>query len=355
MKSGPQAWVREEILALKAYHVASAEGFVKLDAMENPYRLPEKLREKVGRLIAGVAINRYPDPAAPELKRRLRDTMRIPADAGILLGNGSDEIITIVAQTLARPGAVMLCPEPSFAMYRMNAVLTGMRYVGVPLRADFTLDLDAFLAAIAAHRPALVFVAYPNNPTGNLFPEEAVTRIIEAAPGLVVVDEAYHAFAGKTFMDRIGAHPNLLVMRTVSKLGLAGLRLGYAAAGVDWIGEFDKVRAPYNVNVVTQAVADTVLANVDVLEGQAAQIREDRDALAERLRDLPGVTVFPSAANFILVRVPDANRAFAGMKARRVLVRSFDGSHPLLANCLRLTVGAPGENELMLAALSESL
>jgi len=355
MKGGPEAWVREEILALKAYHVPSAEGFVKLDAMENPYRLPEKLREEVGRLVAGVAVNRYPDPSAPELKRRLRETMAIPADAAILLGNGSDEIITIVAQTLARPRAVMLCPEPSFAMYRMNAVLTGMRYVGVPLRADFTLDTDAFLAAIEAHRPALVFLAYPNNPTGNLFPEDAVARIIDAAPGLVVVDEAYHVFAGRTFMDRLAAHPNLLVMRTVSKLGLAGLRLGYAAASRAWIGELDKVRAPYNVNVVTQALADTVLAHVDVLERQAAQIRADRDALAERLGAMADVEAFPSAANFILVRVPDADRVFDGMKARRVLVRNFHGSHPLLANCLRLTVGTPGENELMLAALSESL
>jgi histidinol-phosphate aminotransferase len=355
MKSGPEAWVREEIRALKAYHVPSAEGFVKLDAMENPYRLPEKLRDDVGRLVSGVAINRYPDPAAPELKRCLRGTMGIPADAEVLLGNGSDEIITIVAQTLARPGAVMLCPEPSFAMYRMNAVLTGMRYVGVPLRADFTLDVDVFLAAIAAHRPALVFLAYPNNPTGNLFPEAAVERIIDAAPGLVVVDEAYHVFAGRTFMDRLGAYPNLLVMRTVSKLGLAGLRLGYAAASKAWIGELDKVRAPYNVNVVTQAVAETVLAHVDVLEKQAAQIRADRDALAERLSEMADVEVFPSAANFLLVRVPDANRVFDGMKARRVLVRNVNGSHPLLANCLRLTVGTPGENELMLAALSESL
>ncbi len=355
MKPGPEAWVREEILAIRAYHVPAADGMVKLDAMENPYRLPEELRKELGRLVAEVAINRYPDPAAPGLKARLRATMGIPAAAGILLGNGSDEIITIVAQALARPGAVMLCPEPSFAMYRMNALVAGMRYVGVPLREDFSLDLDRFLAAIDAHRPALVFVAYPNNPTGNLFPEEAVARIVDAAPGLVVVDEAYHAFAGKTFMDRLAGEPNLMVMRTVSKLGLAGLRLGYAAAAPRWIEELDKVRAPYNVNVLTQAVAEALLARVDVLEEQAARIRADREVLAGRLRELPGVTVFPSAANFVLVRVPDAGRAFAGMKARRVLVRNFDGAHPLLANCLRLTVGTPGENEQMLAALSESL
>ncbi|MCX7893744.1 MAG: aminotransferase class I/II-fold pyridoxal phosphate-dependent enzyme, partial [Burkholderiales bacterium] len=200
MKPGPAAWVREEILAIKAYHVPSAQGFVKLDAMENPYRLPEELREELGRLVAGVAINRYPDPAAPGLKARLRATMGIPAAAEILLGNGSDEIITIVAQALARPGAVMLCPEPSFAMYRMNALLAGMRYVGVPLREDFSLDLDRFLGAIATHRPALVFVAYPNNPTGNGLSSRGVRRLL-ASGKLIVVDEAYAEFAGYTLAN----------------------------------------------------------------------------------------------------------------------------------------------------------
>ncbi|HEY4658228.1 MAG TPA: aminotransferase class I/II-fold pyridoxal phosphate-dependent enzyme, partial [Gemmatimonadaceae bacterium] len=234
-KAGPEELVREEILALKAYPIAPATGMIKLDAMENPYRLPEALREEVGRLVSTLPINRYPDPTAPELKARLREAFSIPAPCSILLGNGSDEIIQIVAQALARPGAVMLAPEPSFVMYRVDALLTGMRYVGVPLGRDFSLDLERFLAAMRETRPALIFLAYPNNPTGNLFPEEAIARIIAQAPGLVVVDEAYHAFAGKTFLDRVPEHPNLMVMRTVSKLGLAGIRLGYAAAADRWI------------------------------------------------------------------------------------------------------------------------
>ncbi|MCZ7563039.1 MAG: histidinol-phosphate transaminase [Burkholderiales bacterium] len=355
MKPTPRELVREEILAMKAYPVPSAAGMVKLDAMENPYRLPEALREEVGRLVSTLPINRYPDPAAPDLKARLREVFAIPGEAAVLIGNGSDEIIHIAAQALARPDAVLLAPEPSFVMYRMSAVLAGMRYVGVPLRPDFTLDLDRFLAAMRATRPALVFLAYPNNPTGNLFAQEAVARIVAEAPGLVVLDEAYHAFAGRTFLDRVPSNPNLMVMRTVSKLGLAGIRLGYAAAAPEWIAELDKVRPPYNVSMVTQFVAERLLARLPVLERQADAIGQERAVLAGKLRELRRVEVFPSDANFVLVRVPDADRAYAGMLARKVLVRNFNGSHPLLANCLRLTVGTPGENALMLDALAESL
>jgi len=355
MSKSPRNLVREEILALKAYPVAPATGMVKLDAMENPYRLPEALREEVARMVSTLPINRYPDPTAPELKARLRAVFDIPAECEILIGNGSDEIIQIVAHALARPGAALLAPEPSFVMYRMNAIYAGMRYVGVPLAADFTLDLARVLAAMREASPALVFIAYPNNPTGNLFPEDAVARIIEAAPGLVVLDEAYHVFAGRTFMKRLHEFSNLMVMRTVSKLGLAGIRLGYAAAGPDWIAELDKVRPPYNVNMMTQFVAERVLAHVAVLEKQAESIKTERESLAGRLRDLSGVEPFPSDANFILARVPDADAVCKRLRERRILVRNFHGSHPLLANCLRLTVGTPGENELMLDALSGSL
>jgi len=351
----PRDLVREEILALKAYPVAPAAGMIKLDAMENPYRLPEALRDEIARTVSILAINRYPDPTAPELKARLREVFDIPEASEILIGNGSDEIIQIVTQALARPGAALLAPAPSFVMYRMAALYTGMRYVGVPLAPDFTLDLARTLAAIRETSPALVFVAYPNNPTGNLFPEDAVARIIEAAPGLVVLDEAYHVFAGRTFMHRLHEFPNLMVMRTVSKLGLAGIRLGYAAASPEWVTEFDKVRPPYNVNTITQAVAERVLGHVAVLNRQAESIKVDRNALAGRLRDLSGVEPFPSDANFVLVRVRDAESVYKRLLERRVLVRNFHGSHPLLANCLRLTVGTPGENELMLDALSGSL
>lgn len=348
-----QQLVREEIRALSAYHVPSATGMVKLDAMENPYRLPEAVRAEIGRAVADALINRYPDPAAPELAAALRRSFNIPPGAGLLIGNGSDEIITIVTQTLAKPGAVMLAPDPSFAMFRMNAVFSHMRFVGVPLNADFSLDAARFVAALDEHQPALVFLAYPNNPTGNLYPEEDVVRILRAAPGLVVVDEAYFAFAGKSFMPRLAEFPNLIVMRTVSKIGMAGLRLGYAAAAPELMAEFNKVRPPYNVGVATQIIATVLLGHIDLLNDQAAKIRAERGVLAAGLAKLPGAQIFPSEANFILARFPDGQALFESLKAQHVLVKNFHGSHPMLANCLRLTVGTPEENSIMLKALAQ--
>ena len=255
----PDQIIRDEIRAVGAYHVPDSRGYVKLDAMENPYGLPVELAEEVGRLAAGAALNRYPDPSAAGLKARLREVMDVPAGMELLVGNGSDEIILMLALAVNRPGATLLAPEPSFVMFRMVASFVGLRYAGVPLAPDFSLDLPAMESAIRAHRPALIFLAYPNNPTGNLFDPAAIARIVELAPGLVVVDEAYHAFAGESFLPRLERYPNLLVMRTLSKLGLAGLRLGLLAGREEWLRELDKVRLPYNVNVLTQAVAQRVL------------------------------------------------------------------------------------------------
>ena len=356
MSKSASDWVREEIRALSAYHVAPAAGLVKLDAMENPYRLPPPVAERLGRSLAQVAINRYPDPGAPGLKSALREAMSIPDGLPMVLGNGSDEILQMVAVALARPGATMLALEPSFVMYRMSAIAAGMRYVGVPLAADFSPDLRATLEAIATARPALTWIAYPNNPTGNLFPREAILAILEAAPGLVVIDEAYHPFAGgASFLPDVGRHPNLVIMRTVSKLGLAGLRLGFAVGPADWMAEFEKVRLPYNVNVLTAAAAELVLREPGLLEDQARAIVRDRGLLEAGLDALAGVERFPSAANFVLVRVADAPRAFEGLKSRGILVKNLHGSHPLLANCLRLTVGTPDENSMLLSALAGTI
>jgi histidinol-phosphate aminotransferase len=281
----------------------------------------------------------------------LRAALGLPDSAALILGNGSDELIQIVTSTLARPGAVMLAPEPSFVMYAMSALFAGMRFVGVPLRADFSLDVEATLAAISRERPALIFLAYPNNPTGNLFPAADVERILRAAPGLVVVDEAYYAFADASFLPRVDEFPNLVVLRTVSKIGMAGLRLGYAVAAPEWIAELDKVRPPYNLNALTQAVAPLLLAESALLAAQAATLKAERARLERALATLPGVTVFPTQANFVLARFPDAPGTFAALRGAGILVKNLHGAHPLLSHCLRITVGTPHENDALLAAL----
>lgn len=348
----PDKLVRPEVLAMSAYHVADAAGMVKLDAMENPYRLPEPVARELAHVLAGVRLNRYPEPNAPRLCELIRRKMNVPAGMEILLGNGSDELIQLLAIALARPGATLMYPAPTFVVYSMSATFTGMRAVPVPLREDFSLDADAFIARMRAEAPALVFLAYPNNPTGVLYPEADVLRIIEAAPGLVVIDEAYHVFAGKTFMGALPKHRNLIVLRTVSKLGLAGIRLGYLAGHPEWVRELNKVRPPYNINVLTEAVAMFMLEHLDVLESQAAEIRAERAKLHHGLSALRGVTVFPSAANFFLIRVADAPCTYEGLRRRGVLVRNL---HPGIPGCLRVTVGTPDENRILLNALKEAL
>ncbi|OQS43365.1 histidinol-phosphate transaminase [Chromobacterium haemolyticum] len=351
MKKSVRQLVRDEIAAISAYPVASADGYIKLDAMENPWPLPAELRQELARTLADVAVNRYPDPSGGTLKAQLKQAFSIPEPADVLLGNGSDELITLVAQTLARPGAKLLALEPSFVMYKMNALFSGLDYVGVPLRSDFSLDLPATLAAIAEHQPAVVFVSYPNNPTGPRFARAEVEAICEAAPGLVVVDEAYQAFASDSFMNLAGLRDNLIVMRTLSKLGLAGIRLGYAAGPAAWICELDKVRPPYNINVLTQAAARFSLRHIEVFNRQAAELCEERGRLAAGLARHAAVEAFPSEANFITIRVPDAPALYQHFKASGILIKQLHGSHPLLERCLRLTVGAPQENDAMLAAL----
>ncbi len=347
--------LRQEVLDLHAYHVPDSSGCIKLDAMENPYLLPQALRGEIAEVVASAAINRYPDPGAALLKEQIRSLTGLPQGMDVLLGNGSDELIQLLAMAVNKPGATLLSVEPSFVMYRMIAAFTGMRYVGVPLASDFSLDLPATLAAIKREQPALVFLAYPNNPTGNLFSADAVAQIIEASPGLVVVDEAYYAFASDSFIPQLACYPNLLVMRTFSKLGMAGLRLGFLAGNTAWLEQLEKLRLPYNVGVLTQLVAGILLDHHEVLLQQAEQIKQDRAWLYRQLSEITAVCVYPSEANFLLFRIANATAVSNGLKQRGVLIKNLNGGHPMLTDCLRVTVGTLDENMKFITALKETI
>ena len=351
--------IRSEIQAMRAYQVSDATGLVKLDVMESPYRLPPPLAAEIGKIVSEVALNRYPVPSANELRALIRRVMQVPAGCDVLLGNGSDECIQYITAAVAREGAVVMAPVPSFAMFSMHALFFRLRFVGVSLREDLSLDAEAFLAAMSKEQPAVVWIAFPNNPTGNAFPVADIERIIRAAPGLVVIDEAYQPFAGATFMPRLAEFENMVVMRTVSKIGMAGLRLGYVCGRPEWIEEFNKTRSPFNINVLTEAVAIKLLQNKAVLDEQAAKVLAERERLRPELARVPGLKVYPSAANFLLVRVSGGKGAGTGafekLKTQGVLVKDFSGGHPLLENCLRLTIGTPEENRILLAALREAL
>ena len=351
--------IRQDVQSMHAYAIQPSAGLVKLDAMENPFRLPEALQHELGQRLGRAAINRYPVGCVAEVVKALSGFIGLPAGCSLMLGNGSDELITMLSMAVDVPGACVLAPVPGFVMYEMSARLQGLRFVGVPLTADFELDEAVMLAAIEAERPAIVYLAYPNNPTANLWDDAVIERIVAAVgrqgSGLVVFDEAYQPFSSRTWLQRMAQHEHVLVMRTLSKFGLAGVRLGYLAGATPLIHEVEKVRPPYNVSVLNAEATLFAIEHRDEFARQAGVLRAERERLQAALKSLSGARPFPSEANMILVRVPDAARAFAGMKQRGVLVKNVSGLHPLLANCLRLTVGTPDENTLMIDALKASL
>jgi histidinol-phosphate aminotransferase len=346
--------IRQDVQSMHAYAIQDSRGMVKLDAMENPHRLPPALQKELGERLAAVALNRYPGERIEDLRQALARHARLPEGFGLMLGNGSDELISLLAMACDLPGATILAPLPGFVMYGMSAQLQGLKFVGVDLTPDFELDEKAMLDAIALHQPAIVYLAYPNNPTANLWNDATIEKIVEAAPGFVVIDEAYQPFASRTYLDRVTRHEHVLLMRTLSKFGLAGVRIGYMMGPERLVREIDKVRPPYNISVLNSEAALFALEHEDVFAGQAADLKRERGRLQSALEGL-GLQSWPSDANMILVRVPDPAASFEGMKARGVLVKNVSRMHPLLAGCLRLTVGTADENAQMLAALQSTL
>ena len=350
--------IRLDVQAMQAYAVQDASGLVKLDAMENPHSLPQSHQQQLGQRLGALALNRYPAGRVDDLRAALARYARMPAGFALMLGNGSDELISLLTLACDLPAAKVLAPVPGFVMYAMSAQLQGLEFVGVPLTADFELDKAAMLAAIAEHKPAITYLAYPNNPTANLWDDAVIESIVEAVGkvgGLVVMDEAYQPFSSKSYIDRIKRHGHVLLMRTLSKFGLAGVRLGYLMGPAALIAEIDKVRPPYNVSVLNCECALYALEQPDLFAAQAEDVRAQRQRLLNALAALPGVKVWRSEANMILLRVPDADQTFAALRARGVLIKNVSKMHALLANCLRLTVGTADENTRLLAALESSL
>lgn len=351
------SWIRPVIKKIDAYQVADASGFIKLDAMENPYQLSDDLKAQLQVKLSEADLNRYPDPSAKSLREKLSQVMEVPAEKSIVLGNGSDELIQMLAMSVAQKNVCLMSFDPGFVMYKIIADFVGIKYVGVSLREDFSLDMPAIRKSIEKNKPAIIFIAYPNNPSANCYTEKDIEEIISVAPGMVVLDEAYHPFAQTSFMHRLTEFDNLLVMRTVSKMGLAGLRLGLLCGHPDIIKEIDKIRLPYNINVLTQVAAEFVLDNAVELDRQAQLIRDEREILLTQMSINAALQVFPSQANFILFRLlnKNANEVFESIKQSGVLIKNMKADAGLLANCLRVTVGTPSENQAFLVALASAV
>ncbi|WP_083530564.1 histidinol-phosphate transaminase [Mariprofundus micogutta] len=342
--------IRGDIKALSAYHVPDSSGMIKLDAMENPFSMPEDLREKWAKRLSDVEINRYPDADMFELRKKIAKREGLQPEQ-VLLGNGSDEIIQMILIATV-PGTCVI-PGPTFVMYNLVSQWLKRPVATVPLAEDFTMKDEHFLQVCAREKAEIAFLACPNNPTGNLWRQERVEKIAKGMGGMLVIDEAYGPFSERTHTDLIA--PNVMVLKTFSKVGWAGLRMGYLLGDAEVIAQLNKVRMPYNINALTQASADFLLDHFDLFEKQVEVLRGERERMAEALAAIDGVQVFPSQANFLLFRVADANAMFESLKQAGILIKNMHGSDRLLSNCLRITIGSEDENNAALTALREIL
>ena len=347
-------WIRSDIRDLAAYHVPQAGDYIKLDAMENPFSWPDSLLDEWLSALRTTPINRYPDPQAQQLTSIIRQDMGVANNIDIVLGNGSDELIQLIITAVTQPGRVVLAPEPTFVMYKLITKLMGMTFQSVPLKDNYDLDEEAMLAAIEKYQPAVVFLAYPNNPTGNLFSDDAIHQILSRSPGLVVIDEAYHAFAKKSYLQQLENYDNLLILRTVSKMGLAGLRLGVLMGDPNWLKEINKVRLPYNINSLTQITASIALQHSDIFKSQTDEICVQRQVLFDALAKMNGIEAYSTQANFILFRLiaGNASGVFESLKSAGILIKNLHGSTPALQDCLRVTVGTASQNQAFLKAMT---
>jgi histidinol-phosphate aminotransferase len=349
--------VKPACRAVGAYTLAAQRAPIKVNQNENPFDLPAEIKERVLRAAAARDWARYPDFDPVELLASLASFAGWRSD-GVLAGNGSNELIEATLLVSVGAGTRVVIPEPTFTLYGLMTTLLGGQAVPVPLASDLSYDVESLLAARRATQAPVTIVCSPNNPTGGVLAAEQVARLCADADGLVVIDEAYHEFSGRTVVPLLHAHPNLIVLRTFSKaMGMAGLRVGYLLAAPELVREINKARLPYNVNFFSQLAALAALEAQDVLAARVALLRSERARLHAGLTGVPGVArVYPSEANFLLLELARARprAVFEALHQRGILVRDVSG-YPRLASCLRVSVGTPAENDALLAALAPAL
>ena len=335
--------VKKSIQKLKPYHIENTPCRIKLDAMENPYPLSKALMKKVLEGIKGIKINRYPDPLASRLKDIISLHVKTPVD-NIIIGNGSDELIQLILTAFGGHGDRVLLPIPTFSMYGIIAMSLSLMPEGVSLGKNWALPLDKFLSNMERIKPKVIFISYPNNPTGNSFDKESILKVLEKTTGIVVIDEAYYDFSRKTFLPYLKECKNLIILRTLSKIGMAGLRVGYLMADKEICQELNKVRLPYNSNALSQEISSIILENRTEIQKQIGAIISERDKLMEGLKEIEGIEPYPSETNFILFKVDrNSKEVFDRLSDNGILIRNF-GNDNYLKDCLRVTIGTPEEN-----------
>jgi len=344
-----EQWLRSDIKNIDAYHVPASKDMIKLDAMESPFGVPEDLKVEFLKCIEQSEVNRYPEADPSPLKDTLRSLMDIPDEFGILLGNGSDELIQLLALACSKDDLIMSF-EPSFVMYELVSKYVNLEYFGVQLDSNFDINLSDALLIIEREKPKIIFIAYPNNPTGNCFDYDAIIEIIKSTNSMVILDEAYYAYSDKSFLSEISNFPNLLVLRTISKIGFAGLRLGLLIGDQETIAQLNKLRLPYNINALTQTSANFLLQDKQRIINNAQIIIEERRRLAHELSLFSKFKVYPSQTNFILVHSEDAHSLHTALKENGILIKCFPKGSKL-SDFIRISVSEPVENNILIDAI----
>ncbi|MEK6681563.1 MAG: histidinol-phosphate transaminase [Nitrospirota bacterium] len=350
--------IRKEVLGLKAYEVKDIPAKIRLDAKENPFPLPPEFKKSVLNEAEGILLNRYPDSKLHDLRKVISSQLNVKEDE-IMIGNGSDELIQMIVTAFGGFPERFLYSVPTFSMYGIIARAQGQQVIEIPLNENFDLDVEKIIAAVKKKRPRVIFISYPNNPTGNCFSEDRILKIIKecrggmhSAPTVVVVDEAYYNFSKKSFIPYLKKYKNLMILRSLSKIGLAGLRVGILIADKGIVSELNKVRLPYNLNSYSQVIARFVLENRGPIDEQIDIIISERERMMEEMKGISGTRAYPSDSNFIFFKVKNAERVYKGLIDRGILIRNVNGKGHL-KDALQVTIGTPDENMEFLKALRE--
>ena len=348
-------FLRDDIDLLKEYKIVDSKNMIKLDAMENPFDLD--LNFEINGLPSGSSnLNRYPDADCINLRKKLRSKHKLENKFDIIIGNGSDELIQLICLTFLKKENVIMSPSPSFSMYQKISKVLGLKFEEVPLRKDFSLNVNLILEKIIKFNPAIIFLAYPNNPTGNLWSKKDIMEIIKQSNGIVVIDEAYGAFSGESFISEIGRFENLVIMKTLSKIGFAGIRVGYLLGENSLISNINKLRLPFNINSVSQKISEISIDNIEHLDSQIKEIIELKEILISKMQEIDKIETYSSKTNFVLFRILDgsADDIFNSLVSSNILIKNMSDSAGL-ENCLRVTVGSRKENNLFIQSLKKSL
>jgi histidinol-phosphate aminotransferase len=354
-KNSPVYGVKPQVLKVPAYTLRAYDAEIKLNQNENPYDFPDDLKEEAFRRFRTKQWSRYPDFVPESLRRQLAKFAGWQKD-GILVGNGSNELLQATLMVLIKNRSRVAIPSPTFTVYRLIAQVLGAGILDIPLSADMTFDIDALISKSRESGAGVLIVNTPNNPTGAVLRGEDLRRILEKFPGYLLLDEAYYEFWGHTGKELLHDYPRLIITRTFSKaMGMASLRVGYLLAHPELAAQISKAKLPYNVNQFSLIAAEVALENIERFRPAIETVLEERERLGSALGKLPGVRVYPTEANFFLVEVPAAPKViFEDLYEQGILIRDVS-SYPMLSRCLRVSVGTPDENNRLLSALHTAL